>query len=168
MYSGTLTFSPGLTITEHTEEFRTLYWYTPVWYTPFPRDWLSPNTLKSSGPCSDTLLCDTYLFSRADYHGTHRRVPDPVVIHSRRGVEESGEPDICDQFHRLLIRVLVLGCQGEMGVQCTNNSNSKSTSFYTYTVKLNIDTKTYAVDYLSQEINELKIQFFSLLFFFFK
>ena len=44
-----------------------------------------------------------------------------------------------------------------------NNSNSKSTSFYSYTVKLNIYTKTSAVFYLSQEINELKIQFFSLL-----
>ena len=44
-----------------------------------------------------------------------------------------------------------------------NNSNSKSTSLYTYTVKLNIDTKTSAVDYLSQEINKLKIQFFTLL-----
>ena len=87
--------------------------------SPFPRDWLSRNTLKSSTPCSDTLLCDTHLFSGTDYHWTHWRVPDSVMIHSRRGVEEGGEPDVCDQFHRLLIRVLVLRCQGGMGVQCT-------------------------------------------------
>ena len=70
---------------------------------------------QTDGQCA----LDSHLFPGTDYHGTYRRVPDPVVIHSRGGVEESGKPDVCDQLYRLLIRMLVLRCQGEMGVQCT-------------------------------------------------